>query len=155
MADGTIENRSGSAIEEFSRRLFLFVLTAWAIFGLEQAIRAIGIFTTRQSIWWPTNGIALALLVRSKRTRWAETLGGVLLGSLLGQLHRGTPLSIDLANFLANLAGLLAAAALLPRYLNLDHWIQRPRLVTRFIAAALILSPALSSTILASFGALF
>jgi len=103
-----------------------------------------------QAIWWPTNGLALALLVRTDRSRWPAILAGVLMGSWAGTLLHGYPLSSWIVNAIANSVGPLLGALNLPRFKKLEEWLQQPQLVVRFVAFALLLGPALSATIYAA-----
>lgn len=104
-----------------------------------------------QAIWWPTNGLAVAVMVRSDRRRWPVLLGGVLFGSLLGEMHYRTLPSADLVNAMANTVGPLTAAFALPRCRKLDDWLQQPHLVTRFVLFGLIVGPVFSATIFAAY----
>lgn len=104
-----------------------------------------------QAIWWPTNGLAVAFMVRSDRRRWPLILGGVLFGSLIGEtIYHLKPIS-DLINGLANAVGPLIAASALPRCRKLDDWLQEPHLVARFVVFALIAAPLFSATIFATY----
>jgi diguanylate cyclase (GGDEF)-like protein len=104
-----------------------------------------------QAIWWPTNGLAVALMVRSSRRRWPLILGGVLFGSLVGEsFYHALPLS-DLINGIANTVGPLTAALALPRCRKLDDWLQEPHLVSRFVLFGLVGGPLFSATIFATY----
>jgi len=108
---------------------------------------SVGFFNEGQAVWWPTNGLAVALLLRVERRQWATILSGVLLGSLAGELLFHFPMSTNLVNFVANSSGPLLAAWALPRFRKLDDWMQEPHLVTRFVVFAILLAPLLSSAI--------
>ena len=55
---------------------------ACAVFLMEESMNYVGFFSDQgQAIWWPTNGVALALMVRLDRSRWFTIIVGVLLGS--------------------------------------------------------------------------
>ena len=96
----------------------------------------VGFFNEGQAVWWPTNGLAVGLLLRVERRRWAAILSGVLLGSLAGELLFHFPMSTNLVNFAANSSGPLLAAWALPRFRKLDDWMQEPYLVARFVVFA-------------------
>jgi diguanylate cyclase (GGDEF)-like protein len=117
---------------------------------MEQAMTRVGFFDEGQAVWWPTNGLALALLLRTQRRRWPSVIAGALLGSLTGELFYHFPLSTNLVNVIANSAGPLSAAFALPRFRKLDEWLREPRLVSRFIAFAILTAPLLSATIFAA-----
>jgi diguanylate cyclase (GGDEF)-like protein len=124
---------------------------ACLVFLMEYAMDYVGFFDSHgQAIWWPTNGLALALLVRSDRSRWPAILAGVLMGSWAGTLIHGYPISSWIVNATANSVGPLFAALMLPRFEKLEEWLQKPHLVVRFVAFALVLAPALSAMIFAS-----
>jgi diguanylate cyclase (GGDEF)-like protein len=111
---------------------------------LEEAMNRTGFFNQGQAIWWPTNGLALALLLRNPPRRWPVLLGGVLLGSFLGSVRHGYPMSMNLVEMVA--AGPLIGAVMLPRFNDLEEWMQEPHLVLRFIAFPLVLAPVVSAS---------
>jgi diguanylate cyclase (GGDEF)-like protein len=117
---------------------------------IESTMHWVGFFDAGQAVWWPTNALALALMLRSERRRWPAVLSGTLLGSLTGQIYYGYPIGLDFGNFLANGIGPLLIALMLPRFRKLEDWLQEPQLVARFVMYALILAPALSATIFAT-----
>ena len=118
---------------------------------MEESMHYIGFFNQEgQAIWWPTNGLALALMVRSKRSHWPLVLAGTLLGSLTGLLIRGWPLSSGILNVIANSVGPAIGAFALPRFKRMEDWLQEPHLVLRYAAFALVLAPAVSAAIYAS-----
>ena len=129
-----------------------FLALAALVFVLEEIMHHTGFFNhIWQAIWWPTNGLAVALMVRSSRRRWPLILGGVLFGSLLGETHyHALPLP-DLINGIANTVGPLTAALALPRCRKLDDWLQEPHLVSRFVLFGLIAGPLFSATIFAAY----
>ena len=132
------------------RSVGLILGIACVVFLVEETMHAIGFFhTVWQAIWWPTNGIAVALMVRSERREWPVILVGTLLGSLGGELQFHVNATSNLVNGAANAAGPLLAAAALPRFKRLDEWLQEPRLVLRFIVFAMLLAPLVSAMIFA------
>lgn len=125
---------------------------ACLVFVLEELMHRTGFFNqVWQAIWWPTNGLALALMVRSERRRWPLLLGGVLLGSLAGEIEYGSPWTANLVNAVANAVGPLVGAFALPRLRRLEDWLQEPHLVSRFVLFALLLGPLLSANLFASY----
>jgi diguanylate cyclase (GGDEF)-like protein len=129
---------------------------ACAVFLMEESMNYVGFFSDQgQAIWWPTNGVALALMVRLDRSRWFTIIVGVLLGSWVGVIRHGWPVSSRVVNALANSVGPLLAAHALPHFKRLEDWLQEPRLVFRYVLFALLLAPALSATIYASSAHLF
>ena len=152
----SVPEHTQMAEQGFSRRhpvlsFFRTILgMALLVFCLEQLTQRIGFLNEVQAVWWPTNGLALALLLRSERRKWPMILTGVLLGSLLGEMYLHIPLANDVVNFAANLIGPLLGALLLPHFEKLEDWLQEPRLVSRFIGFALLLAPMVSATIFAT-----
>jgi diguanylate cyclase (GGDEF)-like protein len=123
---------------------------------MEESMNYVGFFNEQgQAIWWPTNGLALALMVRLDRSRWFTVLIGILLGSWVGVIRHGWPVSSRVVNALANSIGPLLAAHALPQFKRLEDWLQEPRLVVRYVLFALLLAPALSATIYATTAHLF
>jgi diguanylate cyclase (GGDEF)-like protein len=122
-----------------------------AVFLMEESMSYVGFFNEQgQAIWWPTNGLALALMVRSERSRWPLILVGVLLGSWVGGIHHGWPISSRIVNFVANTVGPMLGALVLPQFRRLEEWMQEPRLVFRYVVFALVLAPILSAAIYAT-----
>lgn len=129
-----------------------FLALASLVLVLEEMMHHTGFFNhIWQAIWWPTNGLAVAVMVRSSRRRWPLILGGVLFGSLVDEtFYHALPLS-DLINGIANTVGPLTAALALPRCRKLDDWLQEPHLVSRFVLFGLVAGPLFSATIFASY----
>jgi diguanylate cyclase (GGDEF)-like protein len=123
---------------------------------MEESMNYVGFFSEQgQAIWWPTNGLALALMVRLERSRWLTILTGILLGSWIGGIRHGWPVSSRIVNAIANSIGPLLAAFALPHFKRLEDWLQEPRLVFRYVLFALLLAPAFSATLYASAAHLF
>jgi diguanylate cyclase (GGDEF)-like protein len=118
---------------------------------LEGLMQQVGFFHNGQAVWWPTNGLALALLLCNRRSNWARIMAAVLLGSLAGTIYHGYPLVGNIGSTIANAAGPLAAAFLLPPFRELEGWMQEPRIVARFSVFAILLAPALSASIHAGY----
>jgi diguanylate cyclase (GGDEF)-like protein len=124
---------------------------ACSVFFLEESMNYVGFFSDQgQAIWWPTNGLALALMLRCERSRWLVIVTGILLGSWIGGIRHGWPVSSRIVNAIANCVGPLLCAAVLPHFKNLRDWLREPRLVFRYVTFALLLAPALSATIYAT-----
>ncbi len=71
--------RFGQALAQrsaLSRSICRLVTTACLIIILEGLIRRFGFFYERQAVWWPTNGLCVALLLRTERRKWPWILGG-------------------------------------------------------------------------------
>jgi diguanylate cyclase (GGDEF)-like protein len=142
----------GSLLQSCAESLGL----ACAVFSLEETMNSFGFFSDQgQAIWWPTNGLALALMLRFDRSRWFKVLIGVLLGSWVGGVRHGWPVSSRIVNAVANSVGPIFVAIALPHFRRLEDWLQEPRLVFRYAVFALLLAPAFSALIYASNAHLF
>jgi diguanylate cyclase (GGDEF)-like protein len=142
----------GSLLKSCAEALALSI----SVFAMEETMNSVGFFSDQgQAIWWPTNGLALALMVRSERSRWATILVGILLGSWVGGMRHGWPISSRIVNFLANSLGPTLGALALPHFERLEDWLQQPRLVFRYVVFALLLAPLISATIYATSAHLF
>jgi diguanylate cyclase (GGDEF)-like protein len=137
----------GSLLERCAGALGLACL----VFLLEESMSSIGFFSNEgQAIWWPTNGLALALMLRTEKSRWFTIICGILMGSWIGGMHHGWPLSSRIVNAIANCVGPVIGAVALPHFRRLEDWLQEPKLVLRYVGFALLLAPALSATIYAT-----
>jgi diguanylate cyclase (GGDEF)-like protein len=146
------DDRAWMRRSAFLRACGEFLGLAGVVFVLEEIMHYTGFFNhIWQAIWWPTNGLAVALMVRSGRRRWPLLLGGALFGSLMGEMRYHTLPIPNLINAIANSVGPLTAAFALPRCRKLDDWLQEPHLVTRFVVFGLIAGPVLSATIFATY----
>jgi diguanylate cyclase (GGDEF)-like protein len=154
----TLAQLSGTFDRTLPRRSALlrscaeFLGLACLVFVVEEAMHHSGFFNhVWQAIWWPTNGLAVAVMIRSDRRRWPLLLGSVLFGSLLGEIHYNSLPIANLINGIANGVGPLTAALALPRCRKLDDWLQEPHLVSRFVVFALIAAPLFSAAIFATY----
>jgi len=115
---------------------------------IEESMKWIGFYDNlMQAIWWPTNALVLALLLRSDRGRWPIILIGSSLGTLFGEVTHHYTLSKELANFVGNFFCPLLAAYSLPRCRKIEDWLQQPYLLRNFIVFPLFLCSGLSGFI--------
>ena len=133
----------------------LLMVYAVGVYLAEQGMSVLGFFHNRQAVWWPTNGIALGLLMRSDRRHWLLIMASILCGSVVGEIQYGLPPSWIVFNGLANLAGPLLGALTLTRFRQLEEWLLTPHLVLRFVGCGLVLSPLLSAIILAMYRSIY
>jgi diguanylate cyclase (GGDEF)-like protein len=95
-------------------------------------------------IFWPLNGITIALLIGRPRRDWLLMLAGIELGTAIGDyfMYDIAPGSEITERFLSMFEVTLSAW-LLPQFTTLDDWLRKPGLYARF-AAAVIIGPTAS-----------
>ena len=99
-------------------------------------------------IFWPLNGITIALLISRPRRDWALLLVAVCLGTGVGEFIDDNSLASTLMQRALSLLEVTLSAALLPAFLDLESWLGMPRLYPRF-AAAVFVGPAVSGVLAA------
>src|SRR5690242_4162455 len=97
-------------------------------------------------IFWPLNGISIALLLMQPRHHWWPFLVATIGSAESAEYLTGTPFALVVVEGLANTAEILLGALLLPAFTDLEAWLQKPRLYPRF-AVAVLIGPLLSSVI--------
>jgi diguanylate cyclase (GGDEF)-like protein len=101
-------------------------------------------------IFWPLNGITIALLIMRPRRDWPLLLAAVALGTGGGEYVDGNPLWSTLLQRCLSVLEVALSASLLPRFVSLESWLRSPRLYPRF-AAAVIVGPAISGLLAAAY----
>ena len=97
------------------------------------------------AIYWPYDGVTIALLLMSSRRRWPWILGGFLVTSIYAEMY-GKNLNVGaLVDISGNLIEVLLAAYLLPPFHSLKEWMMEPSLARRFTLYAILLGPAITS----------
>ena len=142
-------HRSALAVSLSGRDLgwrLLFALTAF-YFLADTALNKVALGDGWQ-IFWPLNGVTVALLIVRPRRLWPLILMCVALGTGVGEFIDGNDLGATLAQRTLSLFEVVLTASLLPAFSNLDDWLVEPSLYRRFITAVLA-GPA-ASGILAS-----
>ena len=121
----------------------MVVVVAGLVYGLQGLLGSIAFFDEGWAVWWPANGIELAILLTVGRRHWLWILiaftGGVALSA------RHDPLGETATVAACNLIEVLLPAFLLPRFRTMDRWLSRPGISTRFVVTAMVAGPALSS----------
>ena len=102
------------------------------------------------AIFWPLNGITIALLIRKPRREWPLLLAAVALGTGGGEYLDDNTLVSTLVQRLFSVFEVSISAALLPPFENPDTWLRKPRLYPRF-AAAVLVGPAVSGLLAAAY----
>jgi diguanylate cyclase (GGDEF)-like protein len=99
-------------------------------------------FSQGWTIFWPLNGVTIALLLMRARSDWFWMLLGVAVGTGIGELP-DNPVGMEVWQRIFSLSEVLLSACLLPRFSTLEDWLRIPHVFPRFLAA-LILGPAVS-----------
>jgi integral membrane sensor domain MASE1 len=101
-------------------------------------------------IFWPLNGITIALLITRPRKDWPLLLAAVALGTGGGEYVDDNPLGSTLLQRCLSVLEVALSASLLPRFVSLESWLRSPGLYPRF-AAAVIVGPAVSGLLAAAY----
>ena len=101
-------------------------------------------------IFWPLNGVTIALLTMRPRKDWPLLLAAVALGTGGGEYVDGNPVGSTLLQRGLSVLEVTLSAWLLPRFHSLESWLRSPRLYARF-AAAVIAGPAVSGLLAAAY----
>jgi diguanylate cyclase (GGDEF)-like protein len=101
------------------------------------------------AIYWPYDGIALALLLITERRRWPWIIGGFVVAFARSEVLAHDPFSEALLDISCNLVELLLSAFFLPPFRGLKRWMMEPHLALRFTFFAILLGPALTSLAIA------
>ena len=99
-------------------------------------------------IFWPLNGITIALLISRPRREWALVVAAVALGTGIGEYIDDNSLASTLVQRALSVLEVTLSAALLPPFLDLESWLGMPRLYPRF-AAAVFVGPVVSGVLAA------
>jgi diguanylate cyclase (GGDEF)-like protein len=117
-------------------------------YALERLLPFVAEFDRGWAVWWPTNGVTLALLLISQRRHWPFILLPVLAASAMQQSLVPGSSCFLLVSSLGNCFEVLIPALMLPRFYTLTGWLHTPRLVWRFVLSAVCLGPACSSLLM-------
>jgi diguanylate cyclase (GGDEF)-like protein len=101
-------------------------------------------------IFWPLNGVTIALLIMRPRKEWPLLLAAVSLGTGAGEYVDDNPLASTLLQRCLSVLEVSLSAWLLPRFINLESWLRSPGLYPRF-AGAVIAGPAISGLLAAAY----
>jgi diguanylate cyclase (GGDEF)-like protein len=89
-------------------------------------------------IFWPLNGVTIALLIIRPRRDWLRLLAAVSLGTGLGEYLDNNPLGTTLVQRGLSVLEVVVSASFLPAFTRLDTWLRTPGLYPRFAAAVLV-----------------
>jgi diguanylate cyclase (GGDEF)-like protein len=136
---------SGSAVS--SARLALTVAATYFIADTLLNKVALG---DGWEIFWPLNGVTIALLVMRPRANWPLLLAAVALGTGLGEYLDDNSLISTVVQRAFSVLEVSLSAALLPPFVSLDTWLPKPGLYPRF-AAAVLVGPVVSGVLAAAY----
>ena len=86
-------------------------------------------------IFWPLNGITIAILLMRPRSDWPLLLLAVSVGTGIGEYFDGNSISSTLVQRTLSVMEVLLSASLLPRFFSLTSWLRLPLLYLRFAGA--------------------
>ncbi len=101
-------------------------------------------------IFWPLNGVTIALLITRPRSAWPLLLAAVSLGTGLGEFLDGNSLGSTLAQRALSVLEVCLSALALPVFSDLESWLSKTGLYARF-ALAVSMGPAVSGVLAAAF----
>ena len=102
------------------------------------------------AIFWPLNGITIALLIMRPRASWPLLLAAVEVGTGLGEYIDDNSLLSTVLERAFSVFEVFLSASLLPPFVSLDTWLPRPGLYRRF-AAAVLVGPVVSGVLAAAY----
>ncbi len=95
------------------------------------------------SIFWPLNGVTLALLLMRPRCDWPYMLTGIALGTGIGESMDAHPAPLQVLQRLISLTEILISVSFLPPFATLVEWLRAPNIYRRFVLA-LVTGPGVS-----------
>jgi diguanylate cyclase (GGDEF)-like protein len=100
-------------------------------------------------IFWPLNGVTIALLITRSRREWPLLLTAVSLGTGIGEFIDDNTLESTVLQRALSVLEVSISAALLPAFTDVESWLSKPGLYPRF-AAAVATGPAVSGLLAAT-----
>ncbi len=101
-------------------------------------------------IFWPLNGVTIALLIARPRAEWPALLMAISIGTGAGEYIDGNAFGSMLVQRALSVLEVVVSASFLPLFHNLDTWLRQPRLYPRF-AIAVAAGPAISGLLAAAY----
>lgn len=94
------------------------------------------------AIYWPFNGVAVAVMLMLDRRLWPWILGGFAGALARNEYNAIEPWAEITTDVVSNVAEVLIAAYALPPFRSLKQWMMERHVVARFTASAIIVGPA-------------
>jgi diguanylate cyclase (GGDEF)-like protein len=135
----------GSAV----RSVRLALIIAVAYFAADTVMNKVALGDGWE-IFWPLNGVTIALLIMRPRGEWPVTLAAVALGTGVGEYIDDNSLLSTLIERAFSVLEVALSASLLPPFVSLETWLPRRGLYPRF-AAAVLFGPVVSGVLAASY----
>jgi diguanylate cyclase (GGDEF)-like protein len=101
-------------------------------------------------IFWPLNGVTIALLISRPRAQWPMLLTAVSIGTGAGEYLDGNVFASMLVQRALSVLEVYVSASFLPRFHSLETWLRQPRLYARFATAA-VTGPTISGLLAAAY----
>jgi len=130
--------------------LYAALATAGFYFVADNLLNKIALAEGGWQIFWPLNGVTIALLIMRPGTAWPLLLAAVALGTGAGEYVDNNPLDSTIVQRSLSLLEVALSACMLPRFSNLESWLRSPGLYPRF-AAAVLVGPVLSGLLAAAY----
>ena len=118
-----------------------FGFTAWS---LGMLVNRFALLDHSWAVFWPVNGVIVALLLSKQRRAWPLLLFSILCGTTISQTLIGGGWRSAAIGAGMNAIEVLIAASILPQFSNLPQWLREPHLVYRFLLGAFVLGPGAS-----------
>jgi len=124
-------------------------ITALLYFTADYALNALVLGEHGWQIFWPLNGLTIALLLARPRGEWVSFLAATQVPIACAEYLTGTPGFWVLLDGFSETVEVLLGGLLLPGFTDLETWLREPRLYPRFSMAVLI-GPLLASAVAAA-----
>jgi diguanylate cyclase (GGDEF)-like protein len=128
------------SIPRWTCALLLFTASAWG--GIE-----LGQTSAQADIFWPTNGIVLAILLRLERRYWASYVAGSVVANILAHAFFPFSLGHTLIFSVGNTGEIVAGALLLSSPNARKPDLTYMRTLGRFVLFGVLLAPLVSTAV--------
>lgn len=122
-------------------------------FGADVVLNAFVLGVHGWEVFWPLNGVTIALLLTQPRRRWLPLLAAIEISTATAEYSFGESGVLVLVDVLIFSTETLFGAMMLPAFRDLESWLHEPRIYPRFLVAAVI-GPLLATVLDSALGAL-